>query len=148
VAVGVCLVWVVAATAALLVLVRDDHRVSRELMRLAEPRAAVLAARRSLDSVASMARTIESAERTRWAVADQVSWLSSTLPDSAFLTELEFRADGSGHAVGWARRPLEVQPVLERAVPGDRARFAATAARQSRETESWEGFSLEFGRVR
>lgn len=148
VAAAVGIFWVVAMSAAALTLVRDDRRVSRELMRLGEPRAAVLAARRSIDSAAGMVRTIEDAERTRWSLADQVSWLSSTLPDSAFLTELELWGDGSGRATGWARRPLEVQPVLERATSGERIRFEATAARQSRETEVWEGFSLAIGKVR
>lgn len=148
VAVGVGLFWLVALSTLVLRFYREDRAVARTLRQLEEPRAAMLAAQKSLDSAATMVETIAAADRTGWELASRLAWLSAVVPDSAFVTTLELSADGSGRVTGWTTRSLELQPALDLRASGSPVRVTPTSARQNSNTGRWEGFSLELARTR
>jgi hypothetical protein len=144
-AIGVGCVWLAAALFAVARLRGERVRIEAELARLREPREALAAARRTLESAAAMVQAVRQAERDRWELGRELAWLTNSLPDSAVVTDLELSRDGSAVLRGLARRPLELQAAMERAGGSRRTRFEATGVRENAAGVPWERFTARLG---
>lgn len=117
----------------------------RELARLAQPAAAVIAARRELRDATALIETLDRASADRPAVAARLERIVAALPDSAFLTSLTLDATGAGVLTGLARRAADVVARLEASGAVTHARLDGPVLRETMAGKDWERFTIVFG---
>lgn len=107
--------WITCAIVAVTRLVHAQESVRSEISRLEAPAEAARTARRAMaeaeDALDSVHATRQNAARALEAVAK----LSGAMPESGFLTSLEWSDNGSGALIGAAKRSVNVVASLERA---------------------------------
>jgi len=145
IAAGTLVLWM--ATAAVLAgwIGWKTHVVDRELRRLEEPRLALAAARRSMDSATAMVDSIAATDRERDLLAAGLRALVGALPDSALLTRLELDAHGKGALDGRAAAAhLVTERLLEiSSLPA--VRLIESGNRDSTGGVIWERFRIAMG---
>lgn len=119
--------------------------VEADLARLAAPRAALLAARRSLDSAAALVAALEQSSARRGVVLDRLLAVARGLPDSTVLLALELDAAGRAALTGRAAHATTVVRVLARDTTLGRPRLTPETARDSALGTEWERFVIRLG---
>ncbi len=119
--------------------------VEADLARLAAPRTALLAARRSLDSAAALVAALENSSARRGAVLDRLIAVARGLPDSTVLLALEVDAAGRAALTGRAAHATTVARVLARDTTLGRPRLLPETARDSALGAAWERFVIRLG---
>jgi hypothetical protein len=142
VAVGMWVLLVALFAARLVVGLRETKR---ELARLAQPAAAVLAARRELRDAGALIEMVNQAAAHRGALAARLSRISAALPDSAFVTWLTLDASGAGVLTGLARRAADVVARLESRGAVVHPRLDGPVLRENTAGKDWERFTIVFG---
>ncbi|MGH7701477.1 MAG: hypothetical protein ACREMO_00135, partial [Gemmatimonadales bacterium] len=122
------------------------RRIERELAVLAQPAAALLAARRELHQAERMVAAIKEGQRGRTTLLDALEAVTKALPDSTFLTALALDAGGGGTMTGAAPREGagDVVARLERAGAAT-PKLEGQIQREKAAGREWERFTLSFG---
>src|SRR5437667_3476253 len=143
--IGAASVWLAAGLLFALRIAWERRAVEREFAALGGPLGAVLAARRELREAEVAVRAVTQAERTRGQSLARLGAVAAALPDSAVVTSLNWKADGSGVMSGLARRAADVVGRLERsgALPGPR--LEGPVVRERTGGREWERFTIVFG---
>ena len=144
-AIGAAAVWLAAGVLFMARLGWERRAVERELAALGGPLGAVLAARRELREAEATVRGVTQRERTRGRTLILLAVIASSLPDSAVITSLSWRADGTGVLSGSARRAADVVARVERAEPLAVPRLEGPVVRETIGGREWERFTIVFG---
>jgi hypothetical protein len=140
------LCWVVVVATAVVRLRAERARLDAELAALAKPVAAVSRARREIDRTRLMIATIASERQLQGATLRRLGALAEALPDSAYLTSLEFDGRGTGVLSGVGRQAAEIVAVLERRDELLAPRLEGPAVREIAGGREWERFTIRLGR--
>ena len=138
--------WVFLGALFVARLVEGLRQTKRELARLAQPAAAVIAARRELRDASALIETLNQAAAQRATVAAQLARISAALPDSAFVTSVTLDATGAGVITGLARRAADVLARLDARGVVTHPRLDGPVLRESTAGKDWERFTILFGR--
>jgi len=144
-AVAAAATWIVVGALFVARLAWERRAVERELVRLQQPLAAVLAARRELRDAGATVNAVTAAERLRGRSVAALVAITRALPDSAVLTSLAWSADGSGVLAGSARRAADVVADLDRAGAVLAPRMEGPVVREAFGGREWERFTVAFG---
>lgn len=106
--------WVVLGAALFVRQRRALGRVNADLAALDRPVQALLVARSRSDDVARMVVAVTESKERGARLGTLLVGLARAIPDSAFVTSVALRADGSGTLSGAARRPADLVVHLER----------------------------------
>ena len=144
-------VWVsavallVAAAAVYLVRLTIAHqRVDQLLAASQQPLSAVLAARQELRVAEATLLAAGQAIRMHGRTLELLEQLTRGLPDSAAITSLTIRDDGSGVLSGLARRAGAAVARLQSRPAFARARLQGPVTREMVAGREWERFTLEW----
>ena len=142
---GAASVWLAAGALFAFRLSWERRAVQREFAALGGPLGAVFAARRELREAELTVRAVTRAEQTRGRGLALLGAVAAALPDSAVVTSLTWKADGSGVMSGLARRAADVVARLERsgALPGPH--LDGPVVRETGGGREWERFTIVFG---
>ncbi|MEO8139345.1 MAG: hypothetical protein ABI742_06855, partial [Gemmatimonadota bacterium] len=145
-AAGTLLLWTLTAGVLTGWIAWQARVVDRDLGRLEEPRLALAAARRAMDSASAMVDSVATLGRETAALATRLQDVIAALPDSMLLTRLELDPFGAGDLEG---RAATAHVVAERlaAVSGLRdVRLTESGSRDSSGGVIWERFTIRLGR--
>jgi len=145
-AVAACGLWLAAGALFVGRLIWERRAVDRELAALAQPLAAVLAARRELRDAETTLNAIAAAERERGRSLGLIAAVTGALPDSSVLTSLAWTGDGTGVLVGAARHATDVVARLDRLGSLAGLRLSGPVVREPIAGREWERFTILFGR--
>lgn len=136
--------WITCAAVAVTRLVRAQASVRSEISRLEAPAEAARTARRAMaraeDALDSVNATRQNAARALEAVAK----LSGAMPESGFLTSLEWSDNGSGALTGAAKQSVNVVASLER-IGIAQPRAAGAPVSEASASGPRERFMVQFG---
>lgn len=124
----------------------ERRAVERELAALGAPLAAVFGARRELRAAEATVGAVRRAELTRGRSLAVLGAIAAALPDSAVVTSLNWRSDGTGFFSGLARRATGVVTALERASAVPAPQLEGPVVRETVGGREWERFTVVFGR--
>jgi len=145
-AVAACGLWLAAGALFVGRLIWERRAVDRELAALAQPLAAVLAARRELRDAETTLNAIAAAERERGRSLGLIAAVTGALPDSSVLTSFTWTPDGSGVLIGAARHATDVVARLDRLGSLAGLRLSGPVVRAPIAGREWERFTILFGR--
>ena len=138
-------VWVLVGALFVSRLVWERRAVERELLRLQAPLAAVLAARRELHDVEAALSAVARADNARSRGLAVLASVTAALPDSAVLTSVSWKEDGSLVLSGAARQAAQVLARLERVTRvGAPPAFEGPVVREAVAGREWERFTIAF----
>jgi len=142
---GAASVWLAAGALFAFRLAWERRAVEREFAALSGPLGAVLVARRELREAELTVRAVTQAEQARGRSLALLAAVAAALPDSAVVTSLNWKANGSGVISGLARRAADVVARLERsgALPGPR--LDGPVVGETAGGREWERFTILFG---
>ena len=143
--IGAASVWLAAGVLFAFRLAWQRRAVEGDFAALGGPLGAVLAARRELREAELTVRAVTQAEQTQGRSLALLGAVAAALPDSAVITSLNWKADGSGIISGLARRAADVVARLERSgeLPGPR--LEGPVVRETAGGRAWERFTIVFG---
>jgi hypothetical protein len=144
--VATCALWLAAGALFFGRLAWERRNVERELATLAQPLAAVLAARRELRDAETTLNAVAAAERDRGLSLGLLAAVTGALPDSSVLTSFAWNADGSGVLVGGSRHATDVVARLDRLGTLAGVRLGGPVVREPIAGRDWERFTILFGR--
>jgi Tfp pilus assembly protein PilN len=139
--------WVLALALAGMRLGQEQNRIDRELARLKQPAAVLLALRQQLDQAALVTETIERSRAERGLVVGRLTALTAALPDSAYLTSLAIDLQGRGTATGGAPRATRVVAAWDHDGIAVGPRLAGPAVQEKVAGRERERFTITFGPV-
>lgn len=145
-ALATCALWLASGALFFARLAWERRAVERELATLAQPLAAVLAARRELRDAETTLNAITAAERDRGRSLGVLAAVTGAIPDSSVLTSFAWNADGSGVLVGVARHATDVVARLDRLGTLAGVRLGGPVVREPIGAREWERFTILFGR--
>ena len=119
-------------------------RVNEGLAASQEPLEAVVTARRELRVAELTLLAARRATNSRGYLLSLLAQLTRALPDSAVITSLTLRDDGSGMLSGLARRASPAVARLESSPPFRRARLQGPVSRETVNGRDWERFTVEW----
>jgi hypothetical protein len=137
--------WGLVATSYLVKLTIDRRRVERELARLEQPAAALLALRREMRTARGMVAAVDATEQVEHDLGRQLGDIAAAVPDSAFLSLLTLSAAGDGAVTGYARRASEVAASFERSNRIRAPRFEGRLTKELLLGREWDRFTIAFG---
>ena len=137
--------WVALALGLILRERRAIEQVDHALSALDAPVQALLAARAQSDDARRMVLAVLAADRNGARTSRLLVELARMLPDSAFLTSVALRSDGSGVVSGAAPRPTDVVVQLERSGVVARPHLEGRGVRESIGGRELERFTVVFG---
>jgi hypothetical protein len=143
--VGAASVWLAAGALFAVRLAWERRAVEREFAALGGPLGAVLAARRELREAELTVRAVTQVEQTRGRSLALLGAIAASLPDSAVVTSLNWKADGSGVMSGLSRRAADVVARLERSGAVAGPRLDGPVVRETTGGREWERFTIVFG---
>ncbi|HEV8265791.1 MAG TPA: hypothetical protein VGQ06_12660 [Gemmatimonadales bacterium] len=144
-AIGVVGVWLLAGAIGAVRLTLARRAVERELATAQAPLAALLEVRQELRTAEATVRAVADARRSRGRALAALVRVSAALPDSAVMTSLTWRADGSGVLTGAARRAADVLARLERSGAVKDPRIEGPVVRDGVAGREWERVTIVFG---
>lgn len=139
-------IWLTAGAGYLGALAWERRRIERELGALHEPLAIVRDARRELRDAEGVLNAVAVAEEQRPGALAMLTAVAKALPDSATLTSLTWRANGSGELRGVAWRATDVVVQLAKLGGLSDVRLGGAVVRAPTEGRAWEHLNILFGR--
>jgi len=146
--------WLAVATVAVALIlfaltwVRVDQEASlveATAIRLRPLAGQIQQVRHQLDSVGGMVRAVDDSKRSHQSVLDRLALVSVALPDSAALSSLTIRPDGSVEFGGVALEPLDVLARARRTPGLGAAQLDATQALDPSPGRRWRHFRVRTG---
>ncbi len=142
---GVALLWLLTGAGLYGWIGWQTRGAESALRRLEEPRRALVAARRSMDSASAMVESVAVLDRDRAALATRLNAVIAALPDSALLTRLDLDLSGGGALEGRAATAHQVGERLRAVGSLHDPRLTESGNRESAGGVAWERFSIRMG---